>query len=262
MYDFKALSDGEWPTLRGAIAGRALGQFRSLVASSEATFQLQDVSLQTVIPDTTTIFCSEASAGADSGKKRVSMHARREVVIRLASTLVGHGNPLVRPADSEQFEFRGRLAVVIGRSCRRVPAELAIDHVVGYAPFVETTVREWLRPGSSSTPAINFPLTCGIGPWMKMRESPGEEATFEIATRLNGSEVSRQPATEFEREIADSIAYCSAFTTLQPGDVLVVGGRGRREHNEDPTYLKPGDNLELEIANVGTLFHPVIDEVR
>ncbi len=122
----------------------------------------------------------------------LSLIFKREAFIRLPSTLVWHGAPIVRPGDSDQFELRGRLAVVIGRAGRRIPRELARDYVAGYAPFCDTSVREWRRPGRSSIPAMNFPMTCGIGPWMSTREASRDEAGLHVTTRVNGTEIDCQ----------------------------------------------------------------------
>lgn len=109
---------------------------------------------------------------------------------------------------------------------------------------------------------MNFPMTCGIGPWMSMRDASGDEADFHVTTRVNGTEIDHQLGTGLGRDIADTIAYCSAFTALEPGDILVVGGRRHAELKPGRHYLKPGDTIEVEVANVGTLYHPVVDEVR
>jgi 2-keto-4-pentenoate hydratase/2-oxohepta-3-ene-1,7-dioic acid hydratase in catechol pathway len=97
---------------------------------------------------------------------------------------------------------------------------------------------------------------------MSMREASGDETDFHLTTRVNGSEIDHQPGTALCRDIADTVAYCSAFTPLEPGDILVVGGRRYADLKTDEHYLKPGDTIEVEVANVGTLYHPVVDEVR
>jgi 2-keto-4-pentenoate hydratase/2-oxohepta-3-ene-1,7-dioic acid hydratase in catechol pathway len=261
VFDFRLLSGGEWPSLRHALAVQAHAQLNLLVGAGQPTFQLQDVVLQPVIPGPVKILCSESCESDTDAVQRFPLIFKREAFIRLPSTLVGHGAPIVRPADSDQFELRGRLAVVIGRAGRRIPRELARDYVAGYAPFCDTSVREWRRPGRSSIPAMNFPLTCGIGPWMSTREASGDEAGLHVTTRVNGTEIDCQLATALSRDIADTIAHCSAFTSLEPGDILVVGGRRHTELKSGEHCLKPGDTIEVEVANVGTLYHPVVDEV-
>lgn len=262
IFDFRQLSGGEWPTLRDALAVQAGNQMSLLVDAGPPTFQLQDVVLQPVIPGSVKILCAEDCEGESPGVQRFPLMGRRDVFIRLPGTLVGHGGPIVRPADADQFEVRGRLAVVIGRAGRRIPRELALDYVAGYAPFCDTSVQEWRRVDRSPTIAMNFPMTCGVGPWMSTRDASGDEAGFHLTTRVNGAEIDFQSAADLRRDIADTIAFCSAFTPLAPGDILVVGGRtrGGRERNE--IYLSPGDSIEVDVANVGTLYHPVIDEVR
>ncbi|WP_321785075.1 fumarylacetoacetate hydrolase family protein [Paraburkholderia sp. J94] len=262
IYDFKRLSGGEWPTLRHALAVQAGAQLSQLVEAGAPSLQLQDVVLQTVIPDAVKILCAECGDSDSIGVQRFPLMSRRDVFIRLSGTLVGHGEPIVRPADTDQFELRGRLAVIIGRAGRRIPRELAREYVAGYAPFCDTTVQEWRRAGRPSTIAMNFPMTCGIGPWMSTRDASGDEADFHLTTRVNGAEIDCQPGADLRRDIADTIAFCSAFTPLAPGDILVVGGRPRASLEASENTLKPGDSIEVEVANVGTLYHPVIDEVR
>ncbi|WP_322048103.1 fumarylacetoacetate hydrolase family protein [Paraburkholderia sp. J67] len=262
IFDIRQLSGGEWPTLRDALAVQAVSQLNLLVDAGPPTCQLRDVVLQPVIPDSVKILCAEFCESDSAGSQRFPLTSRRDVCIRLPGTLVGHGGPIVRPADTDQFEVRGRLAVVIGRAGRRIPRELARDYVAGYAPFCDTSVMEWRRPDRPSTIAMNFPMTCGMGPWMSTRDASGSETDLHLTTRVNGAEIDFQSASDLRRDIADTIAFCSAFTPLAPGDILVVGGRLRAGLEGGEIYLSPGDSIEVDVATVGTLYHPVIDEVR
>lgn len=262
IFDFRLLSGGEWPTLRQALVVNASAQLRNLLDTAQATYQLQDVVLQPVIPGPIKIICSESYDNDPPAVQRLTAISKRDVFARFPSTLVGHGQPVVRPADTEEFELRGRLAVIVGKAGRRIPRDLARDYVAGYAPFCDTSVSEWRREGRSMMPSMNFPMTCGIGPWMMARDAAGDEEDFHVSTRVNGTEIDRHLAAGILRDIAETVAYCSAFTPLEPGDILVVGWKRRTAPGSERHYLKPGDNVEVEVANIGTLYHPVVDEVR
>jgi 2-keto-4-pentenoate hydratase/2-oxohepta-3-ene-1,7-dioic acid hydratase in catechol pathway len=180
---------------------------------------------------------------------------------RFATTLVGHEAALVRPRVSEKFDYEGELAIIIGKGGRHIAAENAFDHIVGYAPFNDGSVRDWQGHTSQFTPGKNFDATGGFGPALVTADEIADITKETLTTRFNGEVVQHAEISLLITPIPQLIAYISTFLTLTPGDVIVTGtpgGVGMKR--KPPLYMKPGDSVEVEISGVGVLRNDVVAE--
>lgn len=177
--------------------------------------------------------------------------------IRFADTLVAHGAPLRHPGLSEQFDYEGELALVIGRPAWRIDEAEALSHVAGYSVFLDGSVRDW-QFGHSLAAGKNFPATGGFGPALVTADEVGDPAALCVATWLNGAEVQRAPLTDMIHSVPRIIAYVSSFTSLNPGDVIATGTpAGVGFARTPPLWMRPGDVVEVEVEGVGRLRHEV-----
>ena len=182
------------------------------------------------------------------------------VFTRFPSSLVGPGEPLIRPAVSGQFDFEGELAVVIGKPAHRVPRSAALDCVGGYCCFMDGSVRDWQRHTSQFTPGKNFDRSGAIGPAVPADEIP-DPAALTLTTRVNGAVMQRGAIRDLVFDIPFLIEYCSTFTALRPGDVIATGTPGGvGAARTPPVWLEHGDVVEVEIPGIGVLRNPVRDE--
>jgi 2-keto-4-pentenoate hydratase/2-oxohepta-3-ene-1,7-dioic acid hydratase in catechol pathway len=183
------------------------------------------------------------------------------IFTRFANTQVGHLQPMIRPDASETFDFEGEMAVVIGRRCRHVKREDWQSVVAGYSCYNDGSVREFQRHSTQFTPGKNFPGSGGFGPWIVTPEEAGDITTQTLLTRLNGEEVQRATIDDLQFDVAALIAYCSTFTWLEAGDVIVTGTTGGvGAYRKPPLWMKPGDTVEVEVSGIGVLRNPVIAE--
>ncbi len=148
------------------------------------------------------------------------------VFIRYPDSLVGHGQLLVRPRVSEQYDYEGELAVIIGKPARYVAAAEALSYVAGYTCLNDGSIRDFQRHGSQFTPGKNFPCSGACGPWMVTADEIPDPSVLELTTRLNDAVVQQSPISDMRFSVPDIIAYCSTFTTLQPGDIITTGTPG------------------------------------
>ena len=170
---------------------------------------------------------------------------------------------MIRPNVSEQLDFEGELAVVIGRRGRHIRREDAFDHVLGYSCYNDGSVRDWQRHTHQFAPGKNFVSTGGFGPWIVTADEIGDVGKQTLVTRLNGVEVQRTTIDDLLFDIPDIIAYCSTFTELAPGDVIATGTTGGvGAARNPPLWMKPGDVVEVEISGVGILRNVVEQETR
>lgn len=189
-------------------------------------------------------------------------HQRPEypmLFLRLPASFVGHGEPLLKPDGTQQFDYEGELAVVIGKAGRSIPVESAMDHVAGYCCNNEGSVREWQKHTSQILPGKNFEASGSLGPWLVTADEFGDPYSHRLTTRLNGQEVQNAMLGEMLFSIAEMIAYVSQIATLHPGDTLLMGTPGGVGFRRQPQlFLWPGDEVEVEIEGLGVLRNAVV----
>lgn len=226
-----------------------------------ATYARADVQLLPVIPDPAKILCvglNYATHIAETGREQKAWPA---IFTRWADSLVADGAPLVRPPETERFDYEGELAVIIGKPGRRIARADALDHVAGYAIFNDGSVRDWQRHNVQFTPGKTFPGTGGFGPALVTPDDVPDLGAQRVQTRINGQLVQDQPVSDMICDVPSIIAYCSTFAPLSPGDVIVTGTPGGvGDMRTPPLYMQPGDVVEISIGVLGTLTNPVIDE--
>jgi 2-keto-4-pentenoate hydratase/2-oxohepta-3-ene-1,7-dioic acid hydratase in catechol pathway len=181
--------------------------------------------------------------------------------VRFASSQVGHDQPVVAPAVSDELDFEGELAVVIGKPAWRVAEADAMDHVVGYSCFAENSVRDYQMHARQVTAGKNFLASGAIGPWLTTVDEIPDPSALELTTRLNGAVVQQDRLTSLIFTIPQLIAYITRFTRLLPGDIISTGTPDGVGFLRDPKiWLVPGDVLEVDIPGVGLLRNAVVAE--
>jgi 2-keto-4-pentenoate hydratase/2-oxohepta-3-ene-1,7-dioic acid hydratase in catechol pathway len=183
------------------------------------------------------------------------------VFTRFASSLVGNEQPIIRPHASTAFDWEGELAVVIGRTGRHVPAAAAHTVIGGWSCFMDGTLRDYQRHTSQFIPGKNFDASGSFGPWIVTPDELPDAGSLDIATTVNGETMQHATTSDLIHPIDRLIAYCSTFTTLEPGDVIATGTPGGVGYaRTPPIFLVPGDVVEVIIEGVGTLRNTVLDE--
>lgn len=248
-------------TLRAALEAGALPKLPAMLEGKAADHPIAGIEFMPVIPDARKILCIGTNYHDHRIETGREVPEHPVVFARFANSQVGHGQPLTRPPESEQFDFEGEIAVIIGRHGRRIPEDAAWDYIAGYAAYCDGTLRDWQRHTHQWIPGKTFPGSGGFGPWMVTRDEVPDGADLTLVTRLSGVEVQRTSASLMIFSIPKLIAYCSAFTELEPGDVIVTGTPGGVGGKRvPPLWMKPGDTLEVEVGGVGMLVCPVRDE--
>jgi 2-keto-4-pentenoate hydratase/2-oxohepta-3-ene-1,7-dioic acid hydratase in catechol pathway len=250
---------GRYASLRDAIAAGAFAEIKKATEGAKPDHALADIRWLPAIPNPERILCAGINYRSHAAETGRELPKQPSMFIRLTDTLVGHEGEMIRPSVSQQFDFEGELAVVIGRGGRHIPVDRALDHVAGYTCFVDGSVRDFQK--FSVTSGKNFPGTGPLGPWIVTTDEIPDPTRLTLTTRLNGTEMQHSGTDLLIYSVPQIIAFCSDFTTLAPGDVIATGtpeGVGHRRN--PPLWMKPGDMLEVEISGIGTLRTRVVDE--
>jgi len=179
------------------------------------------------------------------------------------SSLLGHGQPAVRPRVSATFDYEAELAVVVGRKVpRHVARADALRYVFGYTCFNDISVREYQRRTPQWTIGKNFDATGGFGPQIVTADELEPGATgLRIQSRLNDQIMQDANTSDMIFGVAETISLLSECLTLDAGDVLVMGTpAGVGFARTPPVWMKPGDTIEVEIERLGVLRNPVVAE--
>ncbi len=179
---------------------------------------------------------------------------------RAPNSMVGSGQNLVRPKISEQLDYEGEFAIVIGRECKHVGQDKALQTIAGVTLANEGTIRDWTRHGQFNvTQGKNFDATGGIGPWIETDLDLAKP--LHLIVRKNGEVTQDDTTASMIFSFADIIAYTTSFMTLKPGDVICTGTPIKKSPKADPpVWLKPGDIVEVECPDIGALRNTVVAE--
>ena len=253
----------QWPTLFDVIQASGLDALEQAAMGKTATHA--DFEFEMVLPNARRILCvgvnfPDRNAEYKDGSEQ---HKYMSLFPRFASGFTGHNRPLIRPPENETLDYEGEVAIVIGKTGRRISQADAYDHIAAVTLCNEGTIRDWVRHAKFNvTQGKNWDNSGAIGPWLVPFKDASQLDDARIITRVNGEVRQDDVLSRMMHPIRREIEYISTFMTLQPGDIIVTGtptGSGARL--DPPQYLKPGDMVEVEVNGIGTLRNTVADEV-
>jgi 2-keto-4-pentenoate hydratase/2-oxohepta-3-ene-1,7-dioic acid hydratase in catechol pathway len=246
-------------SLRAALAAGAMEAMRKAAKDGKPDRKLSEVKFLPVIPHPEKILCAGINYRSHAAETGRELPKQPSMFARFADTLVGHDGAMIRPTVSDNFDFEGELAVVIGKPGRHIKSDRALDHVAGYTCFVDGSVRDFQK--FSVTSGKNFPGTGPLGPWLVTTDEIPDPGRLTLMTRLNGKEVQHSGTDLLIYSIPQIVSFCSDFTALSAGDVIATGTpEGVGHSRKPPLWMKAGDTLEVEITGIGTLRARIVDE--
>lgn len=196
------------------------------------------------------VLCVGRNYAAHAAEMGTELPAEPLIFSKPSTAVIGPGQDIVLPALSEEVHHEAELAVVIGRICRQVPVEDALSVIMGYTVANDVTARDLQRRDGQWTRAKGFDTFAPLGPWIDTDFDPTAGAA--VLCRVDGEERQHGSLADMVFGVAELVAYCSAFATLLPGDVIMTG---------TPDGVGPilaGQTVEIEIEGLGTLSNPVV----
>ncbi|WP_335944348.1 fumarylacetoacetate hydrolase family protein [Pseudomonas sp. G166] len=261
IIDLETLKPTFGGDLKQAIAHNRLGELTRETLAGLPRIPLAEVTFLPVIPNPGKVLCIGINYATHVRETGREMPTYPMIFTRFADSQTAHLQPIVRPKASHKLDFEGELAVVIGKTARHIKQADALDYVAGYACYNDGSVRDWQKHTIQFVPGKNFPNTGGFGPWLVTSDEIGDPQDLELTTRLNGQVMQHTRTSDMIFNVRHLIEYCSTFTELAPGDVIVTGTTGGvGAFREPPVWMKPGDEVEIEIARIGTLRNSIVDE--
>lgn len=233
--------------LVGAVDGDVFSHYRRL----EADTPVEAVTLLApVVPGK--IICVGRNYAEHAKEHQAEVPEYPLIFLKPPSSLIGPGDAIVLPPQSNQVEHEGELAVVIGKRGRWLTTTNAVEHILGYTIANDVTARDLQRKDGQWTRGKGFDTFCPVGPWIDTEFIPADAM---IKCHVNG--IMRQMASTSDMvfQISQLLVFASSFMTLEAGDLLLTG---------TPAGVGPlaaGDIVEVSIEGLGTLSNPVRNEI-
>jgi len=244
--------------LKALLEGGALGELKSMAEKGK----VEDEKGLTFLPpvhNPNKVLCLGLNYRDHAIETKQPIPTYPVVFTRAQTTLVGHGQPMVVPKVSEQFDFEAELAVVIGKRGRNIAKGDALKHVAGYSCFNDGSIRDYQFKSSQFTMGKNFDGTGGFGPELVTAdELPDGANGLAITCTLNGQVVQNSKTDQHIFDVPSAISVLSEVMTLTPGDVIIMGTpSGVGAARTPKLWMKAGDTCTIEIEGIGKLTNPI-----
>ena len=251
-------TESPYSTLKDALSAGALTELAEQSVDS-APISLDAIDYLPTLTNPDKILCIGLNYREHQAETGRGGEDNPTIFVRFAAAQVGHLANMVRPFESNALDFEGEIAMIIGRHARRVAETDWLDYVAGFSCYNDGSVRDYQRHTSQFTPGKNFTGTGGFGPWMMTPDEVGDLDELEITTRLNGTVMQNAKSKQLVFGFAELLAYCSTFTDLVPGDVIVTGTPGGvGSARNPPVFMDEGDVIEITVDPIGTLRNQIV----
>lgn len=250
--------------LRDAIRADRLGELSAEANRVAADYALADVELLPTIPNAEKIICIGVNYANRNEEYKDGSEAPRypSVFMRSRESLVGHGQNLLDPPESDQLDYEGEIVIVIGKEGRRIREDQAHEYIAGLTIMNEGSLRDFLRHAKFNvTQGKNFAKSGSLGPWLVTPDELDPMSELQIITTVNGEERQNDTTANIIFPFRYLISYLSTFYHLKPGDIIATGtpnGAGARF--DPPRYLRDGDVVTVEVPGIGVLSNRVVAE--
>ena len=233
------------------------------IKGADADYILTDITFRRPIEFPGQIVCVGINYGNRDAEYGTSIKGDYpNIFLRTPETLAAHNQAMLVPPESEQLDYEGEIALVIGKGGRRILPESALDHIGAVTCLNEGCIRDWMRHGKVNiTQGKNFYRCGSVGPWLVTADEFDSYDDIRVTTRVNGEVRQDDTTANILYDFSYLIAYASTWNALEPGDIISTGtptGSGARM--DPPTWLRHGDTVEVEVSGVGVLSNPIEKE--
>jgi len=262
VVDSRACTDIPASMIEFLSAGaKAILAMQELIDSGNARIALNEVQLNAPVPRPGKylgIALNYADHIAETGRDQPEYPS---FFTKQSSCVIGCGDAIHKPKVSDKLDYEGELAFVIGKRCRHVTVDKAHQVIAGFTIANDVSVRDWQMRTPTMMIGKSFD-TCGpLGPWIVTPDELGDPHNLSIKTWIDDELRQNGNTRQMIFNCYEMIAYLSQAMTLEPGDVITTGTPSGVGVKMQPRgYMKPGQTVRIEIAGIGTLSNPVIEE--
>jgi len=221
---------------------------------------IREVTLLPVVPHPTKILCVGLNYRDHVTETKRDLPTYPVMFPKYASSLIGAYDDIALPPESTQVDYEGELAIVIGRTGRRIAEPVALDHVLGYSTANDITMRDFQYKTHQWVQGKAWDASTPVGPYLVTPEEV-DITNAGIRTIVNGQKMQESDLSQLIFSISNLVSTISTFTTLQPGDIILSGTPGGVGYRRDPqVFLHPGDTVHVQIDGIGTVSNTLVAE--
>lgn len=211
------------------------------------------------------IVCIGLNYRAHADELKLPYPTNPVVFVKPTTCAAAHGDEIVKPRITEKMDYEVELAVVIGRECKDVTPEDALDYVLGYTCANDLSTRDWQKvpalAGSQWCRSKMFDRFCPLGPVIVTKDEIPNPGALRVQTFVNGQQMQDSNTSDLIFSVQQIISFLSIGTRLQPGTVILTGTPfGVAEGRSPPPFLKPGDHVAVEVQGIGRLENKIIED--
>lgn len=248
--------------LAGGQSMRTLAEEISTQAKADDELELSAIKLRAPVPRPGKIICIGLNYRDHAAESNMPIPEYPTIFSKYANSVVGPGEPIVIPRVSDQVDYEGELAFVVGRRARYVPERDALEYVAGYMAFNDVSARDFQMRTSQWTIGKTFDTFAPTGPALVTADEIPNPHNLDIRVTIGAEVLQASNTSNLIFPVPDLVAYLSQAMTLEPGDIVATGTpSGVGFARNPPRFLQPGDVVRVEIEGLGVLENPVVAEV-
>jgi len=238
---------------------RAADDIADAQPSDLSVFPIENARLGPPIPDPDKIICLGLNYKSHAEEAGFSIPKVPILFGKYRNTLNGPASPIILPSMSEEIDYEAELAVVLGKRCKNVAVEDALNYVAGYMAFNDVSARDLQMRTGQWLSGKTLDTFAPCGPALVVGEI-SDPQNLDISTRINGQTLQQSNTSNMIFSVAETIAYISQLLTLEAGDIIATGTpEGVGFKRNPPIFLRDGDIVEVEVEGIGILRNPVVD---
>lgn len=219
---------------------------------------MESLRLGPPIPDPDKIICLGLNYKSHAEEAKLKLPEAPMLFAKFRNALIGPTSSIILPEQSKEIDYEGELAVVIGKQCKNVSEENALEYAAGYMAFHDVSARDLQFRTGQFISGKTLDTFAPCGPSLVVNEIDDPQ-NLNITTRINDQTLQQSNTQHMIFSVAYSISYISQLMTLEPGDIIATGTpEGVGFKRKPPIFLQDGDVVEVEVEKIGTLRNPVI----
>lgn len=256
--------DGEWVVpilgLEQLDASTPTEVLREAPRDEAARVELAAVRLRPASPSPAKVICVGLNYTAHVDETGRDLPDYPVLFPKYASSLIGPDDEIAVPPESREVDYEGEMALIIGRSGRRIPESEAMDHVLGYCVANDVSMRDYQYKSHQWLQGKAWDASTPLGPWIVTPDEV-DVSRAGIRTTVDGVMVQESTLEHLIFSLPRLISTISEFTRLEPGDVILTGTPAGIGHRRTPQlFLTPGSVVAVEVDGVGRIESRVVAE--